>query len=63
MMFVILAYWIIGLPFGYYLAFYTPLEARGIWIGLVTGLSIVAVSLTLRFFSVSKNEAVFARLN
>lgn len=63
MMFVILAYWIIGLPFGYYLAFYTPLEAKGIWIGLVTGLSIVAILLTLRFFSVSKNEKIFARLN
>jgi|SRR5690625_128634 len=63
MLFVVLAYWVIGLPFGYYLAFYTPLEAKGIWIGLVTGLSIVAVSLTLRFFSVSKNESVFARLN
>jgi len=63
MLFVVLAYWVIGLPFGYYLAFYTPLVAKGIWIGLVTGLSIVAVSLTLRFFSVSKNESVFARLN
>lgn len=63
MMFVVLAYWIIGLPFGYYLAFHTSLETKGIWIGLVTGLSIIAVLLTLRFFSVSKNEAVFARLN
>lgn len=62
MVFIIIAYWVIGIPLGYYLAFHTSLEARGMWIGLVTGLTIVAISLTFRFFSVSKQESVFARL-
>ena len=46
---IFISYWIIGFPVSYYLAFYTPLEATGIWIGLLTGLSCSAVLLFLRF--------------
>jgi len=47
--FVLLAYWVIGLPSGYYLAFNLGLEVVGIWIGLLLGLSASATLLSLRF--------------
>jgi MATE family multidrug resistance protein len=42
---IFFGYWIIGIPFGYYLGFYTGLEAQGFWIGLATSLAVVAVML------------------
>ena len=47
--FIFISYGIIGFPVSYYLAFYTPLKATGIWIGLLTGLSCSSVLLFLRF--------------
>jgi MATE family multidrug resistance protein len=44
-----LGYWGIGMPFGVVLAFYTPLEGRGIWMGLAAGLAVVAVLMTVRW--------------
>ncbi|WP_236975905.1 MATE family efflux transporter [Membranihabitans maritimus] len=58
---VSIAYWVIGIPFGYYLAFYQGMESRGIWLGLVTGLSIVAITLTFRFFKVSRSKNVLVK--
>ena len=46
---IFISYWIIGFPVSYYLSFYTSLEATGLWIGLLTGLSSSAVLLFLRF--------------
>ncbi len=46
----LIAYWIIGLPIGYYLAFYKNMAAIGIWIGLVVGLTVSAIFLSWRFF-------------
>ena len=61
--YISIAYWVIGIPFGYYLAFYAGMESSGIWIGLVTGLSIAAVLLTYRFFSISRNRTILARID
>lgn len=44
-----IAYWIIGLPIGYYLAFKLELKGPGIWWGLFIGLLFTAIFLTLRF--------------
>lgn len=44
---IFFGYWIIGIPLGYYLGFYTGLEAQGFWIGLAISLAIVAVMLGL----------------
>ena len=44
----IISYWIIGLPTGYMLATYTSFERFGYWIGLIVGLSIGAITLTIR---------------
>jgi len=45
----LLAYWAIALPLGYYLGFELKMGAPGVWLGLLTGLSIVAVVLLVRF--------------
>ncbi|MFC4871523.1 MATE family efflux transporter [Negadavirga shengliensis] len=47
------AYWVVGLPLGYVLAFWLDLEALGVWIGLLIGLTLTAVMLLLRFHSLS----------
>jgi MATE family multidrug resistance protein len=54
--FVLLAYWVIGIPSGYGLAFVLGLDVAGIWIGLVLGLSASAVLLTLRFLRLTKRQ-------
>lgn len=52
-----LAYWAIGMPVGYWLAFKQGLSARGMWMGLIAGLTAAAVLLTLRFLRASKPRA------
>ncbi|MBC7370093.1 MAG: MATE family efflux transporter, partial [Bdellovibrionaceae bacterium] len=44
-----IAYWIIGLPIGYYLAFERQWQGEGIWWGLFVGLAFIAIFLTIRF--------------
>lgn len=43
------AYWVVGLPLGYYLAFHQDQQGTGIWWGLFTGLGLTAIFLTVRF--------------
>lgn len=47
-MMAIISYWIIGLPIGYFLSEYTELGPFGYWIGLITGLTIGAATLSGR---------------
>ena len=54
----LVAYWILALPVGYVLGFSLNMGAFGIWIGLLTGLTIAAVLLYIRF-----NKLSLARLN
>ncbi len=49
MIFAAIGYWGIGLPLGIVLAFPLGLQGPGIWIGLATGLTIVAVLMTVRW--------------
>lgn len=46
----ILAYWLIGIPVGYYLSHAAGLEARGVWWGLALGLGIAALFLSTRIW-------------
>jgi MATE family multidrug resistance protein len=46
------AFWIVGIPLGIWLGYtgwpgQAPLEVYGFWIGLVSGLVLVAIGLTL----------------
>jgi len=49
------AYWVVGLPIGYLLAFHFDMKAPGIWTGLIIGLSLVSVFLTIRFLKLKRN--------
>ena len=44
------AYWFVGMPVGWYLAFPRELGARGMWMGLIAGLSVAAILLFARFW-------------
>ncbi|NII11973.1 MATE family efflux transporter [Oleiagrimonas sp. C23AA] len=44
------AYWLVGMPVGWWLSFHAHLGARGMWIGLIAGLSMAAVLLFARFY-------------
>jgi len=49
-----MAYWVIGLPCGYLLAFTFDFGEQGVWYGLLIGLSVTAVILFIRFNNKSK---------
>ena len=53
---MIIAYWLIGLPIGWYLAFKANMGAAGIWVGLVVGLTLVSVILNRRFYKKVKSK-------
>lgn len=44
------AYWGVGMPVGWWLAFRHGLGARGMWMGLIAGLTVAAVLLFVRFW-------------
>lgn len=50
----IIAYWVIGIPSGYWMAKYLGLECYGMWFGLSLGLTFSAVMLSLRFLKESR---------
>jgi MATE family multidrug resistance protein len=52
--FVAVAYWLIGIPVGYFLSFRLHMGASGIWLGFVTGLSASSILLNTRFLKKSK---------
>ncbi|WP_296746006.1 MATE family efflux transporter [Mesorhizobium sp.] len=49
MIYAAIGYWGVGLPLGVLLAFHFGLEGVGIWIGLATGLAVVAALLLARW--------------
>jgi len=59
---IAIAYWVVGLPAGYVLAFVFKMGASGIWLGLITGLTLASLFLMNRFLNMSKrnNQKVFA---
>lgn len=55
--YIAVAYWLIGLPVGSLLAFHFEMDAVGIWIGFIVGLTISALLLSLRFRKMTKNRS------
>ncbi|MCK6602153.1 MAG: MATE family efflux transporter [Bacteroidetes bacterium] len=53
------AYWIFGLPVGWWLGFTLGWGAVGIWTGLSVGLTVSAGLLTIRFFKISGLKSRF----
>lgn len=48
---IFVAYWVLGLPLGYWLAVAFDMKASGIWLGFIIGLTFSSLSLTKRFFN------------
>ncbi len=48
------AYWLVGLPIGWWLAFGRGYGAAGLWVGLIAGLSMAAILLTRRFWRLAR---------
>ncbi len=46
---ILVGYWVLGIPFGVYLAFEKSMNAQGLWIGLAVSLTIVALFMGLIF--------------
>ena len=55
----LVAYWMIGLPIGYFMAFPLNMGAMGIWYGLLIGLTVAAILLFIRFQIISKRQLIF----
>ncbi len=53
---ITIAYWVIGIPAGYLLAFKTGLGASGIWLGFIVGLSMASVFLIIRFLKMTARK-------
>ncbi|HTO35363.1 MAG TPA: MATE family efflux transporter, partial [Flavobacterium sp.] len=49
-----ISYWVIGFPICIYLGLFTELKASGIWIGLLSGLTVAAILLFYRFNYLTK---------
>lgn len=52
-----ISFWVIGLPVGLALARFTDLGAYGYWVGLIIGLTIGAVILSLRLRTIQRRHA------
>lgn len=53
MLLALIAYWLIGIPLGGWLALGAGLGPKGMWIGLIVGLTVAALLLASRFLRVS----------
>ncbi len=51
----LVAYWVIGLPLAAYLAFTRNLDANGLWLGLICGLTVAAFLLVRRFYRLNEH--------
>lgn len=51
-----IAYWVIGIPFGYVLAFPFGMGASGMWLGLILGLTMASIFLMMRFFKMARRN-------
>jgi MATE family multidrug resistance protein len=57
MVVTVVAYWLVGLPFGYWLGFHRGLGPRGLWIGIIGGLTVAGVLLAWRFGRLSRHPS------
>ncbi len=48
------SYWVVAIPLSYLLGFTAHLGVIGVWIGLLAGLTVAAILLTIRFFRLVK---------
>lgn len=53
-----IAYWVIGIPVGYTLAFHFGMGSSGMWLGLILGLTMASIFLMTRFFKMTRRNQV-----
>ncbi len=53
-----IAYWVIGIPLGYLFGFHFEMGAKGMWIGLIAGLSFASLFLIYRFLRMSRKGSL-----
>lgn len=53
---IFIAYWVLGIPAGYVLAYPFHLGAAGIWLGFIIGLSFSSIFLSSRFLKLVKQQ-------
>ncbi len=46
----LVAYWILGIPFAYYMGFIAGYGAPGLWMGLIAGLTVAGILHNIRFY-------------
>ena len=56
MVYTLIAYWLVGMSTGYYLTFNLEFGPKGMWIGMIAGLTTAAVLLTGRFLRSSRRR-------
>lgn len=52
-----IAYWLIGFPIGYYLGIVSDFGPEGLWIGLISGLSVAAILHNFRFHKLTLSNS------
>lgn len=55
---ITVAYWVVGIPLGYVLAFHFDFKAVGIWLGFIAGLTFSAVVLCARFLRIARRNLI-----
>lgn len=61
--FIFVAYWIIGLPLGYWLGFKEGFGGIGVWLGLLIGLTLTALAMYIRFQKLSQSLPLASKNN
>ena len=51
-----IAYWVVGIPAGYFFANHLKMGAAGMWLGLILGLTFASIFLQTRFFKMAKRQ-------
>lgn len=51
-----IAYWVVGLPLGYYLGISRNIGPQGLWMGLIAGLTIAAILHNIRFYKLTSRR-------
>jgi MATE family multidrug resistance protein len=62
-LFILISYWIIGLPLGYWLAFKSGYGAIGIWLGLFIGLTLTAAGMFWRLQAIVSRYRLTVKVN
>ena len=57
MLITLFAYWLVGFPLSWWLGIHNALGPQGLWAGLILGLTIAAILLSLRFHMVSQSPS------